>query len=154
MNFLHTLFLKPLTLFLPSIALLPSTPTPSLLPIPLSPPPAPSPPSTTSSHSASGSDTVIPGQTVPIGVISEEDKSEWNKAHVPAEEEELEDHEIQLLYPYTSVDPATLYDSPPETPLDRLDQFNVSQSPESVLSPRPILPYTPLAFRLVCSPSH
>src|ERR1700677_3217374 len=48
-----------------------SAPTPSLLPVPPSPPPAPSPPSTTSSHSSFGSDTVIPGQTVPIGVISE-----------------------------------------------------------------------------------
>src|SRR6202453_4361047 len=130
MNFLHTLFLKPLTLFLPSIALLPSSPTPSLLPIPLSPPPAPSPPSTTSSHSSSGSDTVIPGQTVPIGVISEEDESEWNKAHIPDEEED-EIHsvafhpEAQILlyppYPHTYIDPTTLYDSPPETPINSLD---------------------------------
>ena len=30
----------------------------------------------------------------------------------------------------------------------------MSQSPESVLSPQPILPYSPLAFGLVCSPPH
>src|ERR1700677_3786325 len=81
------------TLFLPPIVPLPSSPTPSLLPVPLSPPLAPSPPSTTASRS---SDTVVLGQTVPIGVISEEDKSEWNEACVPEQEQELEDHEIQL----------------------------------------------------------
>src|ERR1700677_5026391 len=84
------------TPFLPPIIPLPSSPTPFLLPVPLLPLPAPSSPSTTSSHS---SDTIVPGQTIPIGVISEEDKSEWNEAHVPEEEEELEDHEIQLQYP-------------------------------------------------------
>src|SRR5271154_3015648 len=102
----------------PLIPLPPSSPTPSLLPVPISPPPAPSPPSTTSSRS---SNTVVPARAVSIGTISEEDKSEWNKAHVPAEEEELEAHEIQLLYPYTAVDPDTLYDSPPGTSFDRLD---------------------------------
>src|ERR1700677_1302292 len=102
----------------PLIPLPPSSPTPSLLPIPISPPPALSPPSTTPSHS---SDTVVPARAVSIGTISEKDESEWNEAHVPAEEEELEAHKIQLLYPYTAVDPDTLYDSPPGTPLDRLD---------------------------------
>src|SRR6202453_1174453 len=102
----------------PLITLPPSSPTPSLLSIPISPPPAPSPPSTTLSHS---SDTVVPTCAVSIGTISEEDESEWNEAHVPAEEEELEAHEIQLLYPYTAVDPNILYESPPGTPLDRLD---------------------------------
>src|ERR1700677_4427586 len=63
------------TPFLPPLVPLPSSsPTPSLLPVPLSPPPAPSPPSTASSHS---SDTNVPGQTIPIGVISQEDESEW-----------------------------------------------------------------------------
>src|SRR5271154_1836934 len=108
----------PIPFLPPLISLPPSSPTTSLLPIPISPPPAPSPPSTTSSRS---SDTIVPGRAVSIKTISEEDESEWNEAHVPAEEEELEDHEIQLLYPYTSVDPRTLYDSPPETPLDRLN---------------------------------
>src|SRR5271154_3821782 len=55
------------TPFLPPIVPLPSSPTPSLLPVPISPPPAPSPPSTTSSCS---SDTVVPGQDVPIEDIS------------------------------------------------------------------------------------
>src|SRR6202453_595367 len=93
------------TPFLPPIVSLPPSPTPSLLPVPLSPPPAPSPPSTTSSHS---SDTIVPGQVVPIGDISEEDESELNEAHVPAEEEELKwndchsvpelsDEDIELL---------------------------------------------------------
>src|SRR5271154_1163916 len=81
----------------PLIPLPPSSPTSSLLPIPLSPPPAPSPPSTTSSRS---SDTVIPACAVSIGNISKEDESEWNEAHVPEEEQELADHEIELLYPY------------------------------------------------------
>src|SRR6202453_2671127 len=106
------------TPFLPPLVPLPSSSTPFLLPIPISPPPVPSPPSTTSSHS---SDTVVPGQSVPIGVISEEDESEWNEAHIPAKEEELEAHEIQLLCPYPFVDPRTLYDSPPETSIDSLD---------------------------------
>src|SRR6202453_2199477 len=107
------------TPFLPPLIPLPSSsPTPSLLPVPISPPPAPSPPSTTSSRS---SDTVIPARAVSIGTISEEDESEWNEAHVPEEEEELEAHEIQLLYPYTTIDPDTLYESPRGTPLDRLD---------------------------------
>src|SRR6202453_592868 len=96
----------------PLIPLPPSSPTPSLLPVPISPPPAPSPPSTTSSRS---SDTVIPGHAVSIETITKEDESEWNKVHVSAEEEELEAHEVQLLYPYTTVDPDTLYDSPPGT---------------------------------------
>src|ERR1700677_5013740 len=102
----------------PLITLPPSSPTPSLLPVPISPPPAPSPPSTTSSRS---SDTVVPARAVSIGTISEEDKAEWNKAHIPEEEQELEDHKIELLYPYSTVDPDTLYESPPGTPLDRLD---------------------------------
>src|ERR1700677_1796071 len=102
----------------PLIPLPPSSPTPSLLPVPISPPPAPSPPSTTLSRS---SDTIVPARAVSIGTISEEDEAEWNEAHVPEEEAELADHKIQLLYPYTSVDPRTLYDSPPETPLDCLD---------------------------------
>src|SRR6202453_3284900 len=102
----------------PLIPLPPSSPTPSLLPVPISPPPAPSPPSTTSSRS---SDTVVPARAVSIENISEEDENEWNEAHVPEEEEELEAHEIELLYPYSTVDPDTLYESPPGTPLDRLD---------------------------------
>src|SRR6202453_1787629 len=107
------------TPFLPPLIPLPlSSPTPSLLPVPISPPPAPSPPSTTSSRS---SDTIVPARAVSIGNISEEDEDEWNQAHVPEEEEELEAHEIELLYPYSTVDPDTLYESPPGTPLDRLD---------------------------------
>src|ERR1700677_4834720 len=102
----------------PLVPLPPSSPTPSLLPVPISPLPVPSPPSTTSSRS---SDTVVPARAVPIGNISEEDEDEWNQAHVPEEEEELEAHEIELLYPYSTVDPDTLYESPPGTPLDRLD---------------------------------
>src|ERR1700677_691501 len=102
----------------PLIPLSPSSPTPSLLPVPISPPPAPSPPSTTLSRS---SNTGVPARAVSIGNISEEDESEWNEAHVPEEEEELEAHEIQLLYPSEFVDPDTLYESPPRTPLDRLD---------------------------------
>src|SRR6202453_3849523 len=98
----------------PLVPLPPSSPTPSLLPVPISPPPAPFPPSTTSSRS---SDTIVPARAISIETISEEDESEWNEAHVP-EEEELEAHEIQLLYPYTAVDPDTLYNSPPGTPLD------------------------------------
>src|SRR6202453_1062282 len=90
----------------PLIPLPPSSPTPSLLPIPISPLPAPSPPSTTSSCS---SDTIVPARAISIGTISEEDESEWNEAHVPEEEEELEAHEVQLLYSYTAVDPDTLY---------------------------------------------
>src|ERR1700674_1728294 len=58
------------TPFLPPLfPLPPSSPTPSLFPVPLSPPLAPSPPSTASSHS---SDTNVPGQTISIGVISQE----------------------------------------------------------------------------------
>src|ERR1700677_4882526 len=94
----------------PLIPLPPSSPTPSILPVPISPPPPPSPPSTTSSCS---SDTVVPARAISIGTISEDDKSEWNEAHVPEEEEELEAHKIQLLHPYTTVDPDTLYKSPP-----------------------------------------
>ena len=115
------------TPFLPPIIPLSSSPTPSLLPVPLSPPPAPSSPFTTSSHS---SDTVVPGQTVPIGVISEEDKHEWNKTHV-SDEEEDEIHSVafhpkaQILlyppYPHTYVDPTTLYNSPPETLINSLN---------------------------------
>src|ERR1700677_2829768 len=107
------------TPFLPPLnPLPPSSPTPSLLPVPISPPPALSPPSTTSSCS---SDTVVPARAVSIETISKEDKSEWNEAHVPAEEEQLDDHEIQLLYPYTAVDPDTFYNSPPGTPINSLD---------------------------------
>src|ERR1700677_1758573 len=102
----------------PLIPFPPSSPTHSLLPVPISPPPAPSPPSTTSSRS---SDSAVPARAVSIGNISEEDEAEWNEAHVPEEEEELEDHKIELLYPYSTVDPDTLYESPPGTPLDRLD---------------------------------
>src|ERR1700677_1862528 len=110
---------KPPTPFLPPLIPLPSSsPTPSLLLVSISPPPAPSPPSTTSSRS---SDTVVPAHAVSIESISEEDESEWNEAHVPEEEEELEAHEIQLLYPYTAVNPNTLYESPPGTPLNHLD---------------------------------
>src|SRR5271154_4386943 len=99
----------------PLIPLPPSSPTPSLLPVPISPPPAPSPPSTTSSRS---SDTVIPGQDVPIEYISEDEEDTWNEHHsVP----ELSDEQIELLYPPEIVNPATLHDSPPETPLDHLD---------------------------------
>src|ERR1700677_1428912 len=83
----YTISETPTPFLPPLVPLPPSSPTPSLLPIPLSPPPAPSPPSTTSSHST---DMVIPGRSVPIGDISEEDESKWNEAHVPAEEEELE----------------------------------------------------------------
>src|SRR6202453_1938723 len=139
------------TPFLPSLVPLPpSSPTPSLLPVPISPPPAPSPPSpATSSRS---SDTVVPARAVSIGNITEEDEHEWNLTHVPEEEEELEAHELELLYPYSTVDPDTLYESPPGTPLDRLDSANVSHSPESVLSPRPSLPYSPLSFGLARSP--
>ena len=100
----------------PLIPLPPSSPTPSLLPVPVIPPPAPSHRSTTSSRS---SDTIVPARAVSIGNISEEDESEWNEAHVPEEEAELADHELELLYP--TVDPNTLYESPPGTPLDRLD---------------------------------
>src|ERR1700677_4755104 len=102
----------------PLIPLPPFSPTPSLLPVLISPPPALSPPSITSSRS---SDTIVPAHAISIGNISEEDEDEWNQAHVPDEEEELEDHEIELLYPYSTVDSDTLYESPPGTPLDRLD---------------------------------
>src|ERR1700677_871528 len=102
---LYTVSETPTPFLPPLIPLPPSSPTPSLLPVPISPPPAPSPPSTTLSRS---SDTVVPNRSVPIENISKEDESEWNKVHIPAKEEELEAHEIQLLYPYTAVDPNTL----------------------------------------------
>src|ERR1700677_1098922 len=102
----------------PLVPLPPSSPTPSLLPVPLSPPPAPSPASPTSPHSSSGSETVVPGQDVPITYISEDKELEWNDRHsVP----ELSDEEVELLYPSYVVNPSTLYHSPPETPLDSLN---------------------------------
>src|SRR5271154_6185637 len=108
-----------LTPFLPPLVPLPpSSPTPFLLPVPISPPPAPSPASPTSPHSSSGSETIVPGQDVEIEYISEDKEDAWSEQHsVP----ELSDKQIELLYPSEIVNPATLYDSPPETPLDRLD---------------------------------
>src|SRR6202453_738911 len=107
------------TPFLSSLVPLPpSSPTPSLLPVPLSPPPAPSPASPTSPHSSSDSETVVPGQDVPIKYISEDEEDTWNECHsVP----ELSDEEVKLLYPSYIVNPSTLYHSPPKTPLDSLN---------------------------------
>src|ERR1700677_2438846 len=85
------------TPLLPPIIPPPPSPTLFLLPIPLSPPPAHSPPSPTSPHSST--ETVVPGQNIPIEVISEKEEFEWNKTHIPVEEEELEAHKVQLHYP-------------------------------------------------------